>query len=326
MDRYREDFELWCRECVQVFDKQTGLPVPFMLNAPQRRVLGIMERQRRAGKPVRLIMLKARQWGGSTLVQMYMAWMQLVRRKGWNSLICCHLKDAAANIRGMYGLMLEQYPFALKEAGMQAAEDENRPKDWRERVEKAWRLTPFEKSQNISRLPARECRVTLASSLSPNSLRGSSYHMAHLSEVAFWGDGDQEVGEQIVRSVAGSILRLPETLIVMESTADGTDNYFHDEWERACRGESDKEPVFVPWHEIELYRTPVADPVKFAASAGDYERELLRHGVSAEAVAWYREKRKEYGSQEQMMAEFPSTPEEAFSAVKVPPLRCTDFL
>lgn len=79
---YTEDFERWCRECVSVTDKLTGAVVPFVLNAPQRRLAAVMEEQRRAGKPVRVILLKARQWGGSTLVQVYMAWMQLVRHTG----------------------------------------------------------------------------------------------------------------------------------------------------------------------------------------------------------------------------------------------------
>ena len=53
------------------------------------------------GRPVRVILLKARQWGGSTLVQMYLAWMQLVRHQGWNSLICGHLHATSKGIKRM---------------------------------------------------------------------------------------------------------------------------------------------------------------------------------------------------------------------------------
>ena len=75
MERYAENFSLWAEECVKVIDKESGREVPFRLNAPQRRVAALMEKQRRARLPVRVILLKARQWGGSTLVQVYMAWM-----------------------------------------------------------------------------------------------------------------------------------------------------------------------------------------------------------------------------------------------------------
>ncbi len=307
VQRYMEDFPRWCEECVTVIDKLTGAPVPFRLNAPQRRVAAVMEGQRRQGRPIRLILLKARQWGGSTLVQVYMAWMQLVRHRGWNSLICGHVKDASANIRGMYSMLLREYPASLK--GERPAE---------------WAFTPFEGSRNINAIAARDCRVTLASALASNSVRGGNYQMAHLSEVAFWGDGDPEVAERTVRSIAGSVALEPETLVVMESTADGEDNFFHEEWERAVSGKGDKVPVFVPWYEIEIYRRPFASEQErreLAEGMDDYERSLLlRDGVTLEGVNWYHSKRREYATHEQMMAEYPTTPEEAFTASAVPPL------
>ena len=108
--RVRHDFEYWAAACVTVKDKLTGRDVKFMLNRPQRRVVALLEEQRCAGLPVRVIMLKARQWGGSTLVQMYMAWIQCCRARNWHSLICAHVKDVAATIRGIYSKMLDAYP------------------------------------------------------------------------------------------------------------------------------------------------------------------------------------------------------------------------
>ena len=300
MNKYYNDFELWCKECVTITDKLSGQQIPFTLNAPQRRVLKTMEQQRLSGKPIRLIMLKARQWGGSTLVQTYMAWMQLVRHTGWNSLICAHVKDASANIRGMYSRLLRQYPSELKEGNT-----------------KEWSFVPFEKSINISHIPARDCQVAIATAQSPDGVRGGNYSMAHLSEVAFWGDDDWQTAEKIVRTVSGSIALEPETLIVMESTANGEGNFFHGEWKRAVAGKSDKTPIFVPWHEIEIYSRHVSNDErdKLIASFDDYERNLfLHHNVSLEHLAWYHDKRKEYTSHYQMMAEYPSTAEEAFAS------------
>lgn len=299
MNEYSEDFTLWARECVRIADKLTGQSVPFELNAPQRRVLAILEDMRRRRRPIRMIMLKARQWGGSTLVQTYMAWMQLVRHTGWNSLICAHVRDASSQIRGMYSRMLREYPARLK-----AAEG---PREWQ--------FVPYERSQSVCWVPARDAQVAIATSLSPNSLRGSSFAMAHLSEVAFWADGDEKAAEEIVRTVSGSVPLAEDTLIVMESTANGTSNYFHSEWQRAVAGKSDKTPVFVPWHEIEIYRRPVREREReqLLASLDEYELALFRKGVGLEALAWYHQKRREYPTHEAMMAEFPSTPEEAFA-------------
>lgn len=303
---YSENFAQWCADCVRISDKTTGRPVPFILNAPQRRVAALMESKRKAGQPIRIIMLKARQWGGSTLTQVYMAWMQLTRHKGWNSLICGHVKDASANIRGMYSQLLRNYPEELRSVG-----DEP----------KAWVFSPYEKSANTGYIPARDCRVAVTSAYAPDAVRGASFQMAHLSEVAFWGDGDPATAERIVRTVGGSVPLGEDTVVVMESTADGTDNYFYSEWNRAVKGESDKIPVFVPWHEIEIYRLRLSEEEKaeWPSRFDDYELMLLHKlGLDVEQVAWYHVKRKEYTNHEDMMAEYPATPAEAFARPRRP--------
>lgn len=65
--RLRHDFEYWCHTCVRITDKRTGERIPLVLNEPQRRVAVTLENDRLAGRPMRLILLKARQWGGSAL-------------------------------------------------------------------------------------------------------------------------------------------------------------------------------------------------------------------------------------------------------------------
>lgn len=303
MNPYASDFVKWCEDCVRISDKLSGASVPFRLNAPQRRVAHLLEERRIAGKPIRVIMLKARQWGGSTLAQIYMAWMQLVRHTGWNSLICSHVKDSSSNIRGMYSRLLAHYPEELM--GPEADR-------------KKWSFTPFEKSQNVCWIPARDCRITLTSALSPDAARGTSFQMAHLSEVAFWADGDPQAASRIVRTVCGSVPLQPDTVVILESTADGRDNFFYDEWQRAVRGESDKIPVFVPWYEIEIYRLSNLTPAelrRYSAEFSPYELMLLHKlNLAPEQVAWYHEKCREYPSRHLMMAEYPTTPDEAFAS------------
>ena len=108
--RIRFDFEYWCARATKIKDKRTHREVPFVLNRAQCILLKALEDRRMAGKPVRVILLKARQWGGSTLVQYYMAWWQLVLYRGCNSLIAGHRKDNAITIRNLYKRLLENYP------------------------------------------------------------------------------------------------------------------------------------------------------------------------------------------------------------------------
>lgn len=295
--RIEEDFEFWCARCATIKDKLTGRNIRFVPNSAQRRLLAVMEGQRAAGRPVRVILLKARQWGGSTLTQLYMAWMQLVRHTGWNSLICGHLHQTSKSIKRMYNLLLRHYPAEL------LAADEAAP-----------RFTKLEGQPNVQQIASRDCLVLTGSSRSEDAARGYDISMAHLSEVAFWQSSAQHSPDDVVRSVCGSVVLKDDTVIVVESTANGVGDYFHDEWLRAQMGRSDKEALFVAWHEIGMYALPVDDAGSLWQALDEYEQGLWNMGLTLEQINWYHHKRREYPSQAQMMAEYPTTASEAFTA------------
>ena len=296
--RFRHDFEFWAITCVKITDKISKQLIPFHLNLPQRRLLEVLEEQRRADVPIRLIMLKARQWGGSTLVQIYFAWIQIIHKRNWNSLICAHVKDAAANIRSMYSTLLAEYPEAYWE-------EEEKPQ-----------FKAFERMTNTRAIAGRGCRVMLCSSEAQESARGADNSMAHLSEVAFWKDSAQHTPLDLIRSVVSGIALKPLSCVVMESTANGVGNFFHREWVRAASGESDKVAFFVPWYEIGIYTLPVEDPDELFERLTPYERNLwdTQPLVTLEALHWYHENARGYQEKLAMWAEYPSTAEEAFSA------------
>lgn len=294
--RFAHDFEFWAATCVKIIDKTTHRQVPFVLNRAQRKLLGVLEGQRTSGKPIRVILLKARQWGGSTLVQIYMAWIQLVLKENWNSLICGHLRDTASAIKGMYSRLLANYPEQFKTDGL-----------------RQMKFKTYEGSKNVSVIDGRGCIVMMGSARSQEEIRGYDIMMAHLSEVAFWPETDRFSPADLVRAVGGTVTLAPHTLVVMESTANGQGNFFHNEWLRAKSGRSDKTAVFVPWHDIEIYRLPVGDAWELWRSLDGYERGLWREGLTLEQINWYHHKRMEYVSHAQMMAEFPSNDIEAFS-------------
>lgn len=294
MLRYRYDFEYWCITCATIKHKLTGEDMHFRLNFPQRRLLAVMEEDRMNGRPVRVILLKARQWGGSTIVQMYMAWIQSCICRNWHSLICAHVKDTATGIRGMYTKLLNSYPIDLWDG-------DEKPQ-----------FRPYERALNVREIVGRGCRVTVGSSENQEAVRGADYAMAHLSETAFWSSTSQRSPDKFIRAVCGAIALIPNSLIVMESTANGVGNYFHSEWLRCKDGKGDKHAVFVPWHDIEIYRLTPPDREAFAASLDDYEMQLWDMGLSLDQIYWYRRKLSEYPTRDQMEAEFPTTDLEAF--------------
>lgn len=294
--RIRYDFEFWCSECVVIRDKVTARNVAFVPNAPQRRLIAALEGQRVAGKPIRLLLLKARQWGGSTLVQIYMAWMQIVLHRQWNSLICGHLKDTSSSIKGIYNRLLLNYP-------QEYLDDKDDP----------MRFRPFERSRNVSEITGRGCLVATGSAGSQESIRGYDIAMAHLTEVAFWPVTPQKSPESVIRAVSGSVGIYPDTVVVLESTANGVGSYFHTEWLRSKAGIGDKTPLFVPWYEIEIYRSPVENVGELWEQLDEYEQRLWESGLTIEMIHWYHVKRREYASHSAMKAEYPTNDIEAFT-------------
>ncbi len=295
--RIKTDFEYWCRTCCVIKDKLSGRLIPFVLNAAQRKVLAILEEERRAGRPIRLIMLKARQWGASTLIQAYMAWFQLCHKHNWHSLVCSQIKDTSVRLRDMYETILNNYPEQLW--------DDDKPP----------RLKKVRDSSNICEITGRGCQITIASGNNQDAVRGGDYAMVHLSEAAFLPDTPSKKPSDLIRAMCGSVALVPLSLIVVESTANGVGNYFHREWLRCKKGLGDKRTVFIPWYEIEIYRLKPADPAAFEASLNPYERWLHDEiHCDLDQICWYRKKNSEYDTHEQMMSEFPTTDEEAFVA------------
>ncbi len=292
--RIRHDFEFWCWRCVKITDKMTGQLIPFILNRPQRKLLGEMERQRLDGKPVRIILLKARQWGGSTLVQVYVAWLQLVVYKGKNSIIVGHKRNSSFAIKNMLRTILQNYPKEFLDDGQEAL-----------------KLANVRESKDIQEIEGRECSICLTSSYSPDAARGLNLSFAHLSEVAFWNSNRNVDPNDLIRTVTGTIPLSPGTVIVMESTANGMNSFFYNEWQRAKVGKSAFTAVFVAWNEIDLYSKPL-DEAFDLDQCDEYEQALWDKGCTLEQINWYHEKRKEFSEHNLLKAEFPSDDVEAF--------------
>lgn len=292
--RIQYDFEYWCWRCVKIIDKMTGRLIPFVLNRPQRKLLAEMESQRLNNEPVRIILLKARQWGGSTLVQVYIAWWQIVRTKGKNSIIVGHKRNSSFAIKQMFRNIIANYPQELLDDGVEGITLKNVPD-----------------SKDIQEIGSRDCSICLTSSYSPDSARGLNLSFAHLSEVAFWNANRNIDPNDLIRTVTGTIPLAPGTIIVMESTANGTNSFFYNECQRAKEGLSAFKFVFVPWNEIEIYHKDLDEGFNLD-NCDEYEKALLEKGCTLEQVYWYHEKRKEFSEHNLMKAEFPSDDREAF--------------
>ncbi len=81
--------------CLKIRTK-SGAVVPFHLNAAQGKLYAAAKRQQDAGRPVRLIILKARQLGFSTLTEALL-FHACATRENTHALVVAHREDATAN-------------------------------------------------------------------------------------------------------------------------------------------------------------------------------------------------------------------------------------
>lgn len=304
--------------CFTIKAKKGGGNIPFQLNNPQRYLLAILEEMRLAGTPIRIILLKARQWGGSTLVQLYIAWIQLFVKNGWYSVIIAQTKDTAKRIKAMYKKTLEQIPpFIYNTTQL--------------------KFSPYEKSNSDSVITdahgniIRDNVVTVASYENFESTRGMDYAMAHFSEVAYWRTTPAKSAENVITNIDSNILEIPLTIEISESTANGMSGYFYDEYQLAKSGKSIRRAVFIPFYYIEndtiRFRTK-KDKQTFVeqlirnknntiapdetSESGQYLYSLWEKGATLEHINWYIRKRKSFHDHAQMASEAPSDDVECF--------------
>jgi hypothetical protein len=291
--RYNHDFEYWAFRNVKIQDKKTKKIIPFKLNQPQRKLLLALEKMRLDEVPIRLILLKARQWGGSTLTQIYMAWIQVIHRTNWHSVVVADIEEQARNINGMYSRFAREYPKSMGELI----------------------LVPYERSSKSRIIQGRDCVMSIGSAQKPDNLRSHDLAMCHFSEVGFFKDTPQRSPEDLVQSIRAAVADVPYSLIVLESTAKGVGNFFHREWMSATSHEGGYTPVFVAWWEIEMYQKECSNKEQFAewVFTDSYAQFLWNQGATLEGINWYFDlKRRENYSDWMMQSEFPSTDTEAF--------------
>jgi len=292
--RLDHDFEFYAYTTNKIKDKESGQDVPFKLNRPQRKLLKAFETQRLKNLPIRAKIGKARQWGGSTLTQLYMKWIQTRHKTGWNSCIVADVEDQARTIRAMYSNVARHYPEDISSVTLSA----------------------FEGSTKNKKYIERDCIISIGSMQRPESLRSTDLKLAHFSECASWKTTEGKKPEDLIQSIRGTVPYLPLTMVVEESTAKGVGNYWHRSYTASMNGEDGYIAVFVAWWEIERYQLEIKNVGKFIRSMSEYEWYLWELGATLEGINWFRTiLRDEFsGDMWRMMSEFPSTEKEMFQS------------
>lgn len=299
--RLKYDYEFYAFMVLRIQDKETKTYIPLLLNKGQRILTKEYERQRLAGEPIRVLLVKARQWGGSTDTEGYMSWLQDMWFENWHSCIVALNQSQAVNIRTMYKNFIARRP------------------NWCEKRT----FCRFENTELIRIIPERGCRVQIGSATKPDALRSFDFSMVHMSEVGLWKDTKEVKGDDMAMALYSTVPNVPGTMIVMESTAKGIGNYFHRQYlaakENKAKGNKGIRPVFVAWY-VDVrytrdYLPKYINTENFVASWSEYNWWQWEQGATLEGIYWYNcTKAENHWTDFQMKSEYPTTAEEAFQS------------
>ena len=288
------DYEYWCSVCFNIETKEGGLDT-LVLNRPQRLSIPQREEQRLAGRPIRQIELKHRQYGSTTEKNAYVCWFQNVRKRRWNGYIISLQADQAKKIVARYKKAADNYPVDFGSITM----------------------APYFGLTNTKAIKERDCWLAIGTARNPNAPSGDTIQLALISEAGKMASNVVQNAEALVTNIISMVPLAPDTMILVESTAEKTGKWFKNEVARARNGESGFEFLFTSWVSDETRVLPVENPREFAESFSEYERETLwENGATLEQINWYRETAKFHPEPWRMKQENPTTPEEAFAAAE----------
>ena len=277
------DFEFYARNCLFIRHKDDGQLVSLVLNKAQQYIHSKIEAQRKQKKRVRAIILKGRQQGCSTYTEARFYW-RVTHRPGVRAFILTHEAESTSTLFDMAVRYHDNCPEFVR---------------------------PSTEASNAKELVFGDLDSGYKVGTAGNKGvgRGNNLQYFHGSEVAFWPHAEEHA-----KGILQAVPRANETEIILESTANGLGNYFHQMWQSAESGDSDFLPIFVPWYWQEEYR---ADDVG-SFEANDEEQSLMdQYGVDEGQLLWRREKVAELSvngmdGYKAFKQEYPFTAAEAF--------------
>lgn len=275
--KLKDDFTYFAPRCLKVRSK-SGKIQPLNLNRAQHHIHERLESQLESQGFVRVLILKGRQQGASTYIggRFY---HKVTHRTGCQCFILTHEQEATNNLFGM----VERY------------HSNNNPL-----------VKPSTGASNAKELyfDRLDSGYSVGTAGSKAVGRSKTVQLFHGSEVAFWPNAASHFA-----GVVQAIPDLPDTEIILESTANGVGGEFHERWQMAEAGVGDYIAVFVPWFWQEEYSRPAPQDMDIDEDERAY---MEAHGLTMDQMFWRRNKIAELKDPLLFKQEYPATAQEAF--------------
>lgn len=233
------DFPYYAETVLKIKNKRAQL-VPFVMNRAQWYMWELVKRRLDAEQPVRMDILKARQLGSSTFVQMLMFWVTSTR-KFRNSLVVSHEEGSASNLFNKSEVAMNFLPPAFKPMTRQANRNE------------IYFANPQRAKANEN--PGLESRIQVKTANNRHLAASLTLDFVHLSEVARYEDLLTDVDDSMVSLLQTVPPGMPWTFIFRETTAQGM-GWYKELWDNPDDG---YDKVFISWVADDSYTFP--DPL-----------------------------------------------------------------
>lgn len=286
-NRLNSDFEYYAKRVLKIKPK-VGPLEPFILNTAQRYLHERIEAQKKRIGKVRVLIVKGRQQGCSTYVG-GRYYHKATRNLGQSVFILSHESQTT----GKLFAIVERYHENAPDVAKPHADIYNK------------RELKFEKLGSD---------YSVGTAGNEDVGRGGTLQLFHGSEVAFWDNTDQ-----IQTGILQSVPDLPDTEIILESTANGMANLFYDLVVEAEQNKNDYEVVFIPWYWQPEYRrdTPPDRKPELTEEEEEYCRLYSQSPhkkipLNKEQMYWRRAKISEFKSEWKFKQEYPAYLQEAF--------------
>jgi hypothetical protein len=227
--RLYEDFEFYARHALKIRTKE-GTIAPLVLNAAQKIFMKTVIDQLQTTGKVRVVVLKGRQQGLSTIIEGILYWWTS-QHKAVKSLVMTHQGESTKALFEMCRRYHESCPEILKPH------------------------TKYSSRKELS-FDLLDSSYMVATAGGEGVGRGETLQLAHLSEAAFYPPA---TARDNINGLMQAIPNAKGTFVFIESTANGIGNPFHEIWTNAVNGTNEYEAVFIPWFVQLEYRMPVPE-------------------------------------------------------------------
>lgn len=282
--RLTTDFRFFARRLVKIEVNEPGVPPqPLEFNKAQDYLDYAINLMLAEKGWVRIIIVKGRQQGISTYIEMRLFWKAYTTP---NTKVCIisHERDSAK-------ALFEKATFAMTS------------------LPKPLVPTPEEENERRLKLPNNSTYMVLTAG-SKESGRSQTAHHQHQSERAFFEDAEK------IDAGAGQIVALkPGTEVYKESTGNSM-NHFHEEVLQALAGKGYYRVVFIPWFWETSYQAEPEQGFQLEHTK-EYGNEPLVaqiYKLTMAQMQWRRHKIDELKGLKKFKQEYPCTLIEAFQA------------